>query len=367
MKAEDHMHISEDFISSAGVVTQADCAVTQNGSPNMSVNVASGVVYILNPSWTAASVTETKYWRVKNDATVNVVISANSSGNPRITSIFAKLTTGTTPDDYGTNVASFVAVDGTPAGSPTAPAAPSDGNGYTRLANVTVANGASSIVTGNISDARFRATLDQINNSWQTLGYTFVYGTADDPTYTMTIASTDLTGVIGVGMKARVRQADTYKYFFVTACAFSTNTTVTLYGGTDYDLANATIQEVSISAYKAPVGFPMSKSKWAVVFTDTSNRSQSNPTASTFYNLGSAQISVPIGDWTLSWQGAGQTSDTNSGVADIIMTLSTSSSAETNAKLTAWVYNAFGSGIAANSVLAATKFDIVTTASKTLY
>lgn len=300
MKAEDHMHISEDFISTAGVVNQSDCAVTQNGTPNMSVNVASGVAYILNPAWTAASLTETKYWRIKNDATVNVAISANASGNPRITSIFAKLTTGTTPDDYGTNVGSFVAVDGTPAGSPTAPAAPSDGNGYTRLADITVASGASSIVTANIADRR--SIVDIANSTgWIPVNESWTYTGADSPTFTFIVPSVDVTWKYQPGQRIRLTQTTGgTKYFIITAVAFATNTTITVYGGTDYTLNNEAIYMPYYSREKAPVGFPLNKAKWRSQ-VNTTAQTQGSPTQNAWYNNSSNSIVVPIGCWVLGY------------------------------------------------------------------
>lgn len=162
MKQEDHMHISEDFVGPSGVVGQTDCSVAQSGTPGMSIDVAAGVGYILNGSYTAASLTQSRYVRFKNSANSSVAIAANGSGNPRITSIFAKWNTAASPDADATNVVTFVSVDGTPAGSPSAPSAPADGNNYLRLANITVASGASSIVNANISDVR---TFAMVNRS----------------------------------------------------------------------------------------------------------------------------------------------------------------------------------------------------------
>ena len=46
------------------------------------------------------------------------------------------------------------------------------------------------------------------------------------------------------------------KYFIVTGVGYSSpNTTLTLYGGTDYDLANSPIIEPYFSMAKAPMAF----------------------------------------------------------------------------------------------------------------
>jgi len=186
MGSEDHMHISQDFLVEAGVANMTDdFLVSEKGTPDMSVDVAPGTAYVLNNSYSAHSVSENRFWRVILDTSTNVVISANASGNPRYTSLFVKIDTVTTPDDTASNVSSVLAVDGTAAASPTPPATPSD---HLRLADVYVANGASSITDSVIVDKRTDASLQArrvtpnllkngnfINNSTDGYG-----GTADD-------------------------------------------------------------------------------------------------------------------------------------------------------------------------------------------
>lgn len=154
MGAEDHMHLSEDVLNNAGVPYSGDLYVTQNTTPNSTVNVSAGTGYVLNPAWTQYALNQTKYWRVRNDATVNISINPNTSSNPRITSIFLRVDTAVTPDDNATNVASFVAIDGTPASTPTPPATPVDGKGYLRLANITCAPSFTAITNANISNVQ---------------------------------------------------------------------------------------------------------------------------------------------------------------------------------------------------------------------
>lgn len=156
MRAEDHGGYNQDFVATDGVIQEGDLRVTQNGTPNMSVNVASGTVYIPNTSFAWNSTSQNKFWTAVNDATVNVPINSNAAGNPRITSIFAKFDTGVTPDDNATNTTTITAVDGTAAPSPSAPATPSN---CTRLADITVPNGATSITDGQIVDRRKKAML----------------------------------------------------------------------------------------------------------------------------------------------------------------------------------------------------------------
>lgn len=135
-------------------------------------------------------------------------------------------------------------------------------------------------------------TLDEVN-SWN-------YVSADAPTFVMSI-NADMTNTIFPGMRIRLTQT-TDKYFIVTAVGSYSGgvTNITLYGGTDYTLTNATINNRYYSNVHTPQGFPMSPEKWTVSLDDTTNASQATPTNSTTYNLGSLSISLPIGVWKVT-------------------------------------------------------------------
>lgn len=135
-------------------------------------------------------------------------------------------------------------------------------------------------------------------NGWIPAEETWTYAGADDPTFTFTISG-DKTGKYSVGMKIKLTQT-TVKYFIITAISYgSPNTTVTVYGGTDYDLANATITSPYYSMVRCPYGFPMSPAKWTVVNT-TSGSARATPTSGVYYNVGGT-IVVPIGLWRLGY------------------------------------------------------------------
>lgn len=131
---------------------------------------------------------------------------------------------------------------------------------------------------------------------------TWVYASADSPTFTFTVAA-DVTTKYAIGQKIKLTQT-TVKYFIITAVsAFSGgNTTITIYGGTDYTLANAAISANYHSAAKAPFGFQLNPTKWTEKITDTLDQAQANPTANTIYNLGSLSITIPIGAWYVDFQ-----------------------------------------------------------------
>lgn len=203
-------------------------------------------------------------------------------------------------------------------------------------------------------------------NGWVAAGETWVYVSADDPTFTFKITGVDLTSKYSVGMKIKLTQT-TVKYFIITAVAFSTDTTITVYGGTDYDLVSAAITLPYYSTVKAPQGFPVSPIKWTVEATDTNNASQATPTQNAWYNIGSVTISIPIGVWDLSYQV--YTMASINSATDLVhhkTTLSTANNSESDADFTVAQYQQIGS---ANQISAftANRRKIVLAAAKTSY
>ena len=85
----------------------------------------------------------------ENTAVVTLAIGANSSGDPRIDRVVLRL-------DPSENSIVLAVVEGTPAGSPSAPTLTQTdvGTYEMTLAQVAVANGASTITAGNVTDER---------------------------------------------------------------------------------------------------------------------------------------------------------------------------------------------------------------------
>jgi hypothetical protein len=201
----------------------------------------------------------------------------------------------------------------------------------------------------------------QFSSGWINANETWVYASADDPTFTFTISG-DKTSKYSAGMKVKLTQT-TVKYFIITKVAYSDpNTTITVYGGTDYDLANAAITLPYFSLVKAPHGFPLDPMKWTVEVTDTTNREQVSPVQNTWYHLGSVLITVPIGIWHLSiccmpeaWGASGDITASSS--------LSTSNNSESNSKLTSQTRTYSADSSAAKMFSS----DIVSLESKTVY
>lgn len=167
-------------------------------------------------------------------------------------------------------------------------------------------------------------------------------GTLDSPSFEIVFAGVDLSAVLYPGMRVKITQG-TVKYFIITKVAFSTNTTVTLYGGTDYSLVatgTTAISAFSYSQSKAPAGFPLDPAKWTVEVTDTTSRNQASPVQNTWYNVGTISINVPIGAWHISWQGnIGADKGSNATIA-AYATLSTANNSQSDADLTAGVNSA---------------------------
>lgn len=214
----------------------------------------------------------------------------------------------------------------------------------------------------NTLTAEVDSLITGLQSGWKTPSGTFTFASADAPTFVMN-TSVNLTSSLSVGMKIRLTQTTT-KYFFITAI---TTNTITLYGGTDYTLVNATISNVGYSTEKAPYGFPMNPLKWTVRLVDTSLRSQTNPTAATYYNVGSLSLSVPIGEWKLGYDAVASGIRNSSVSAPLRATLSTSSSVESDAKLT--TLGKVEQATTTNATLIAPfmREEIVTLASKTTY
>lgn len=142
------------FANSAGTL---GLAVTQNGTPGMSVQVAVGkaLVQITKSSKTFKVV-------VDSDAVTTVPITSNATGINRVDAIVVRVSTSLEPAILKDNVGTIERVLGTGA------TALSDGaittalgtDGWIRLANVTVANGAVSILNASIADTRSQVLLN---------------------------------------------------------------------------------------------------------------------------------------------------------------------------------------------------------------
>lgn len=278
MEANDHMHISEDFINNAGVVNTTNFLVTQASTPGKKVTVSGGIAYVLNADFSDLSLSEQKYWRVKMSGDTDVTITDNISGNPRIDVICIKVDPTATPDGEATNVASLVAVVGTPAASPTAPATPDH---HLKLAEVEVSNGFSSIVNADITDYRDVVSLNDQSGEWKMAEETWTR----TGNHEFTVVG-DMTSKYRKGVRVRYKDGGNYEYGVVVASSYSSpNTTVTLATNTDYTMANTTITDRYTSCSSNPIGYP----DW---FNYTAVVTASGGTPPTYTQLDQAKFNI---------------------------------------------------------------------------
>lgn len=168
-------------------------------------------------------------------------------------------------------------------------------------------------------------------------GEVWTYASADSPTFTFTVAA-DVTTKYSPGMRIKLTQT-TVKYFIITAVStFSGgNTTITIYGGTDYTLVNAVISLNYHSRDKAPFGFPLNPIKWTVETNDANTQQQNTPATGTWYNPGGTSIVIPIGIWEVRYEAAMIGFRSTSGDTHIQCSLSTSANAESDIDLSCWM------------------------------
>jgi len=145
---DDRRLIATIFSDSEGIITPTDLAVTQRGAgANMSVDVAGGRCVIKGDLATY----EGSYF-MENRGVTNLTIAASDPTNPRIDRVIAEVLNA----EYSgvSNLWRLRVMTGTPAGSPSAPALPTNA---ISLATVAVAALASSITNANITNLRTAA------------------------------------------------------------------------------------------------------------------------------------------------------------------------------------------------------------------
>lgn len=143
---EDQWSIMARFWAQSGVTDYANTLEVYGDSSGRQVKVKTGRACVRG------------HW-YENTAEETVAIAANASGNPRIDRIVLRL-------DPSANSIVLAVVQGTPAGSPSAPALTQTdvGTYELTLARVAVANGASTIAAGDVTDER--TYVDGVYGNW---------------------------------------------------------------------------------------------------------------------------------------------------------------------------------------------------------
>lgn len=176
-----------------------------------------------------------------------------------------------------------------------------------------------SVITENSS------SYQNIVNGWILANETWVYYSVDAPTGVITVPS-GAASKYNVGDRVKMTNS-TVKYFIITAVS---DTTLTLYGGTDYTLENADITLNYYSHAKSPLGFPKSPIKWTQITSDTTDNSGSS---AGWNNVGSLSLVIPIGVWTVSYQGTAFA--TKAGQCGCIAALSTANNTASDVEMIA--------------------------------
>jgi hypothetical protein len=145
--AENDRLTMQGIVSGSGIIGTSSLAVTAQGSPNMTVNIAAGWLGVVSSTANAG------VYLGYNDATVVQTISTADTTNPRIDIIVA-----TVADTYyggGSNTIAFQTIAGTAAVTPSAPSTPSNS---LLIAQIAVAANTTTITAGNITDKRVVAS-----------------------------------------------------------------------------------------------------------------------------------------------------------------------------------------------------------------
>ncbi len=127
-----------------GILAAGDLAVTENGTPNMTVQVASGQAFVKGSEATYQAA-----YFCENRGAKSVTISAADATNPRRDLIVARVRDAAYSG--ATNAWALEAVTGTPAASPSDPTVPAN---CLVLARVAVSAGVTSITNAAITDLR---------------------------------------------------------------------------------------------------------------------------------------------------------------------------------------------------------------------
>lgn len=181
---EEEFNYLQKFLLEAGVLTTqgadwndfVDLKVSQNGTPDMSVNVAIGNAVME----TVRNLVTFKVF-VSNLAIVNLAIANNTSGLDRVDAIIVKISRTAEPNALMSNIATIEVVSGSGATAlsdndiQTAIGADYD---FLRLANITVVDSETTILDADIEDTRVRVlTSDSVQYSPSVMK--FRYLTAD--------------------------------------------------------------------------------------------------------------------------------------------------------------------------------------------
>lgn len=130
-------------------------------------------------------------------------------------------------------------------------------------------------------------------------------------------------------------------YAIVTSAIFSTDTTLTVQVPEGNAIpTSGGVSAVAYSFHKTPYQFPAQRGKWKVMSVMVGQNTQAGAVSGTWYNVGNHMLTVPIGEWRVSYQTSSGVAN-GSGAVIHMVTLSSGASTESNSELSAESY--FGS------------------------
>lgn len=187
-----------------------------------------------------------------------------------------------------------------------------------------------------LADSTYNSASFIPNDGWIPSTATWSYSSADAPSFVISI-NADLTNKLTLGMRVKLNQT-TDKYFIITKIGTWSGSAqlVTVYGGTDYTLANAAITLPYYSPSKVPFGFDINPDKWTQSYENTTQVNTGVvASGATITNFTGHQLSVPIGLWTLSFDALGLVTHAGAAGLSFILGLSTANNSFTDPRLTA--------------------------------
>lgn len=343
--------------------------VSQRGAgANMSVDIAIGDAIIPRSDGTYGH----PAW---NDATYNQVISAADVSNPRRDIIVMYIDYAVTPSTGVSNntngVVKIKVVNGTPAGSPADPsdsaiqASVGASNPFVKLARVRVAAAASSITNSVIDDMRTMAQALE-NGGWNALSAAWdawAYSSWDSTRKYGVITVAD-SSIFTLGQKVKFWQlTGGWKYGFIMAKP--NGTSIGVYFGSQYSLANERIYLPSFSRDSAPDGFNRDPSIWTESWS-TNAQLNMGVVGTSIVNVTGANVPTCPGQWDLEFAAYGQMTHTGASYLNHMLGISSANNSWSDKELKA-------SGPVQNASLSQTdsfmqrKKTVVTTVNTTWY
>jgi len=233
---------SSDFIESLHGVVDKDgghLLVHENDPVGMSVIVDAGIGYIPNDSFDELDSDEVKHWEAVVTEAAELAISANTSGSTRIDLICLKMDTAVDPDEFASNIATLVVVEGTPGAG--APATPAD---HLLLAQVEVANGETEIDNANITDEREQISINPNIGVDKTTAQTLTNKTLTSPTINTPTFSAGAIGTADIA-DANVTPRKVKSGLYRVTAAGATITSTSSVDVTGYSIASVVLDVTS--------------------------------------------------------------------------------------------------------------------------